>query len=272
MPTKHLQLVSIELCILCRKRSTAHVFVTTSTPRHLWLRRELERHNRWYESSRVPPWEISAITWETSAALISRGSKIFRPPLLMRCTCRGEEVDREWWPESLREMTFGRWFNDRIHLVVWPDSLETLRFGERFNQSIERVGFPSSLKGLEFSGYFDQSIDRVRWPSSLQRLSLGKSFGHSIDGAVWPATLEGLTLGDRFNKPVDGVAWPPSLKRLTLGKSFDQPVDHVDWPDSLETMTVGKNFDQRVDVLKRLRRVRVYRVVRGWQSDELRLL
>eukprot|EP00903_Cladosiphon_okamuranus_P010478 g9914.t1 len=81
------------------------------------------------------------------------------------------------WPESLKELTFGRCFNQPVEDVRWPSSLPKLKFGGRFNQSVKGRAWPASLQEVAFSGRFGQPIAGIRWPPYLKRLTFGPPGG-----------------------------------------------------------------------------------------------
>lgn len=275
---KQLQIVSLDICAAWRRRSKSHVFVSTSTPRRLWLRHEHERFMKRNSASRVPVWHGRAITWETTSEPISEGSELFKvkpardPERGCGWGClRRRVVDQEWWPESLRELTFGRWFNDTVDNIIWPECLEQITFGENFNQPMNSVVWPGALEQLTFGQKFNWPVDKIRWPDSLQELTFGKNFNRPLDSVMWPVSLLHITFGNYYNQPVEDVKWPVALKQVAFGERFNQPIERAEWPRSMDRVTVGKGFRQNVGKVKR-RGISVYQVGVGWSNDEHRLL
>ena len=84
------------------------------------------------------------------------------------------------FPDNLRNLTFGYYFNQCLDQVRFPETLECLTLGEYFNQSLEEVKFPSNLKSLTFGHEFCQSIDQVELPENLQFLRFGFEFRRDL--------------------------------------------------------------------------------------------
>ncbi len=147
-----------------------------------------------------------------------------------------ETLDNVVFPDTLRVLVFGWYFNrpvvklrlpSGLTKLVWgytfnqplcplPESLEELYFGTDFNQPINR--FPFHLKILSFGHDFDQPIQEL--PIELTELIFGDDFDQSIGHL--PETLTKLSFGSRFNRP---VIFPPKLIELNLGHHFAQPLD-----------------------------------------------
>ncbi|CAN0052167.1 unnamed protein product, partial [Ascophyllum nodosum] len=72
--TKQLQLVSLELCVTCRKLETSCIVVTTDTPPYLWRRRDIKNYARDRGHSRLPTLRVSAIIWKRSVAELLKRS------------------------------------------------------------------------------------------------------------------------------------------------------------------------------------------------------
>ena len=280
VPTGKLQLACLQLCTGCRdlKLAARRLVVTSHTPHRLWLRSEKEKDKTKQGASRVPTFAIHSVTWAMSAECISEGSTLLEEePILtrgnqkqtfLRMEARGFRFYKAWWPESLRELRFGEYFNEDIGDVVWPTLMRRLTFGREFNQPIDEVTWPAtltyltfgrnfdqpidevvwpiSLQQLTFGEYFDQEIENVLWPKFLQRLSFGYCFEYAIDTVTWPKFLKELTLGYRFSQPIDDVVWPSSLQYLSLGDEFNEPVENIVWPQSLHRLTFGEFFNQPV--------------------------
>ena len=116
------------------------------------------------------------------------------------------------WPIGLEELNLQK-FNQPIDEVKWPNTLKVLYFGDWWDENITGVKFPDSLEDLRLGINFRGSLVGVTWPRSLKKLYLG-SFSSSLDGVVWPDSLESLDMGDSFSRPIDGVKWPNSLKKI----------------------------------------------------------
>jgi hypothetical protein len=67
-------------------------------------------------------------------------------------------LDHVTLPTALRNLTFGRKFNQSLAGVNLPESLCALNFGKLFNQSLEKVALPCNLQQLTFvaDSCFDQ--------------------------------------------------------------------------------------------------------------------
>lgn len=126
------------------------------------------------------------------------------------------------WPPGLEELNLQK-FNQPIDHVKWPNTLKVLYFGDWWNESIVDVKFPDSLEDLQLGMNFRGSLVGVTWPRSLKKLYLG-AFNSSLDGIVWPDSLVELHMGD-FSQSIDGVQWPKSLTRLWYDNDEYQAVD-----------------------------------------------
>ena len=124
-------------------------------------------------------------------------------------------------PGSLRQLTFGNWFNQGLHDVRLPPGLQSLTFGQQFNQNLDNVTWPAGLQTLTFDDFFHQSLDNVTWPAGLQRLNFGHYFNQSLDNVTWPAGLQSLTFKGIFNQSLDNVTWPAGLQSFPDNPMLD---------------------------------------------------
>ena len=265
--TLDLQLVSLELCTLCRSVPALLVRVDRDTPRRLWSpvdgaalqqRRTRGARARAHGSRRVPtllPW---GVRWMLPGVVPTlspcepelperlRGLRL----VVSRATGRsgsvagGARMQLVSWPASLRRLHFD--INRPVAGVVWPASICSLVFGHDFNQPVAEMAWPASLRRLSFGNFFDQPIDGVAWPASLQELSFGGCFDQPIAGVFWPSSLKHLSFGWAFNRPITGVFWPSSLRDLAFGNEFDQPITGVVWPASLQQLSFGRCFNKSI--------------------------
>jgi hypothetical protein len=49
-----------------------------------------------------------------------------------------------------------------INNIKFPDSIKRIQFGYYFNQSIENIKFPDSVKSIQFGLCFNQPIENVK--------------------------------------------------------------------------------------------------------------
>lgn len=133
-----------------------------------------------------------------------------------RCIIESEGLGIEW-PVGLEELYLHK-FNQPIDDVKWPDTLKVLYFGDWWDESIVEVKFPDSLEDLQLGINFRGSLVGVEWPRSLKKLYLG-AYNSSLDDVVWPDSLEELDMS-KFSQSIDGVQWPKSLKKLWY--SYDE--------------------------------------------------
>ncbi|CAM9534730.1 unnamed protein product, partial [Sphacelaria rigidula] len=208
LPTKHLQLASLQLCIACRGVSTLLVKFDGSTPRRLWADPAEQSPTVTAgsmgsnDNPRVPLLRAHSIVWTLSANAA-----------IMLCKTNLLSNVRNWY--------FDRMFDRSLDYIIWPPQVRKLVFRSDgssmragFNQPITKVVWPSSLQQLTFGTNFNQPIEGVEWPASLQQLKFGADFNQSIKGMTWPASLQQLTLDFAFNQPIARVAWPASLQHL----------------------------------------------------------
>ncbi|CAN0110451.1 unnamed protein product, partial [Laminaria digitata] len=150
------------------------------------------------------------------------------------------------WPAGLERLTFGHGFSQQCVDTKWPECLSEITFGHEFNHPIEPVRWPRSLTRLSFGYKFNQPVDGggIRWPVSLKALSFGWKFNQCLRGVEFPKGLEALTIAGVYDKPIDEVQLPRGLKNLVLGGHFNQSLEFVRWPTNLEELTLGWAFDQ----------------------------
>ena len=176
-------------------------------------------------ASRLPPLQISSLTWERPAAQLGDGSLL---------------------PACLRELTFDREFNKKLDGFKWPPRLERVTFGSKFNRDIAGAGaregavggagarrgagawggiackLPDSLVELTFGKQFNKPLPE-RLPARLTHLTLGRNFRRSLRAVVWPSGLKVVKFGEAMlGRPpsvsgvesVLGLAWPAGLDRV----------------------------------------------------------
>ena len=249
VPTRNLQLASVQLCVACRSSATLRVRVDDATPHTLLTTSNspqaslrspngLEtgsptgsREAAGCGATRVPPVRAHTVVWERSAPTSAQTAEM--------------ELLR-----GARSLQLGRAFSGGLESVAWPEGLVRLELGGRFDwpaKPAKPVSWPSSIRHLTFGQYFDKPVDGVSWPESLETLTFGKWFNQPISGVEWPVSLERLSLGQWYNQPISGLAWPPSLRCLTFEGDFNHAITGAGWPDSLESLKLGHSFDQPVE-------------------------
>ena len=121
-------------------------------------------------------------------------------------------LDHVTLPTALRNLTFGRKFNQSLAGVNLPESLCALNFGKLFNQSLEKVALPCNLQQLAFvaDSCFDHSLEHVILPRHLQNLSLGTAYNQNF---TFPANLQSLTLGTSL---AESAALPQLAELISL--------------------------------------------------------
>ena len=201
------------------------------------------------------------------------------PTTLQSLTSGGnfESLDIVRWPDSLRSLTLGGFFNQRLKPGALPGNLQTLIFGDEFNQSLEGVRFPASLQNLTFGRDFSVSRNRdvLDLPQSLQSLHFcpeetSRARGEGLYDVIlyaigpppppppggageWPVvlpnSLQSLTLDFGFNDSLQNMKWPTTLRSLTFGHAFNQILTGMAFPAGLEHLTFGYAFNRSVEGL-----------------------
>lgn len=238
--TLQLQLVSTQLCLVCRSFSTLAVRVGEGTPRYLWVASAGRS-----SPTRVPPLRALGLKWETPGALPIKTSGVELAPRLQQLDLSSSPVvEHMVWPAGLKRLELSGRFNEPVDKVAWPASLQQLALGSQFNRRIAGVGWPVNLKGLIFGDAFNQSVSSVVFPLELELLKFGKSFNQPLDDVAFPISLKHLELGDRFNKRVNHVVWPSNVQTLVFGYCFNQSIAGIVWPLHLRELHFGVAFDQ----------------------------
>lgn len=254
----NLQIACLDLCVVCRSLAMSQFLVKHDTPPRLWNRHKQEIFGKKHPASRIPILTARSILWQLPSSLISEGSKQVKERGRLHASfirgLRHSEKSgmgemKNWWPESLRKITFAPSFTDSIENIVWPTYLDRLVFGRYFNRPIEGLAWPSPLLHLAFGHCFNQPIDGVAWPTALRYLAFGDFFNQTVEGVVWPSSLKHLTFGafgSAFNQPIADARWPASLEHLAFGSAFNQSIHQVFWPASLQYLGFGRNFNQPI--------------------------
>lgn len=131
-------------------------------------------------------------------------------------------------PSSLKELKFGKWFNQSLENVTLPSSLKRLIFPDEYNQSLKRIVWPNGLKELQI-GQVEEGVD---WPSGLKELTMGREFDHCLQKVNFPSNLEILGFSSEHSHSLEGVTWPKGLE-LNFLEHFEQELNH-ELPRSLE--------------------------------------
>lgn len=147
------------------------------------------------------------------------------------------------WPPSLKQLTIGGRFTERLDTLTWPPYLEVLIFGDFFNSPIRGATWPSTLRIIRFGRSFGKTLAGVSWPPRLEELRLG---GHYTGcwGIDWPASLTKLTLGYFFYSRLEGLG--DSLVELTFGELYNRDIEDVVWPSSLRVLRFGRRFTKDI--------------------------
>lgn len=130
----------------------------------------------------------------------------------------------EKYPELLKEITFGNFFDQPIDNL--PKNLKTLHFQDNsdFNKPLDNL--PSGLKKIHFesNSVFDQPLDNL--PNGITHLILGNGFNQPLDNL--PESLVHLEFGydSYFRYRLDNI--PNSLKLIIIDKEyFYENQEHV---------------------------------------------
>ena len=119
------------------------------------------------------------------------------------------------WPEGLQSLSLGSVFEHTLdHL---PETLRELSCRRIYQESLDGVELPSQLQSLRFGHSFDLSLDGVKLPSTLQHLEFGYGFNQPLDQVTFP-TLKTLTFAGGFNQNLCNL--PKTLRSLNLGHDF----------------------------------------------------
>lgn len=152
--TKNLEVVCVDLRVARRAclNISGHVVVAAGTPIHLWLRGDQVQPQQKKKNGAlaVPHFSVRAVTFVECPAdvfsRLSRGRRVggSRKGGLLAMGCRDWLMSRSgrgplWWPETLCQLTFGDEFDEPIERFPLPASLRQLSFGKLFNQAIHGV-------------------------------------------------------------------------------------------------------------------------------------
>ena len=171
-----------------------------------------------------------------------------------------DEEDEE--DEGVKEIIFGKRFNQSLDDTYFPDTVDTIIFGDDFNQPINNISWPVNITTLIFGKHFNQPIEDVEIPDEVDAIEFGDDFNQPVVHVEWPSELIGLTFGKSFNQPVKGMVCPPKLIKLEFAGSFNQSLNGVIFNKKLERIFLPQGYDkplsrsfipQGIDVIKRRR-------------------
>ena len=153
-----------------------------------------------------------------------------------------DEEDEE--DEGVRQIIFGKRFNQPLGEIRFPDSVDEIIFGDDFNQPIDDISWPASLTVIRFGKHFNQPIEGVEIPDEVDSIEFGDDFNQPVVDVEWSADLIGLTFGKHFNQPVKGMICPPKLIKLEFGRDFNQNLDGVIFNSKLERIFLPDGYNK----------------------------
>lgn len=150
------------------------------------------------------------------------------------------KMPKQVFPATLRELTFGNYFDQLLYYGDLPPNLTKLTFGDDFNQPLPHLVLPATLLSLSFGKSFDWNI---RVPRNLTSLKFGANFDSLMQLDDLPPSLTCLQFGDSFKQPIFPAVLPPSLQVLIFGAAFDEPLATKTLPASLTYLNLGRAFN-----------------------------
>lgn len=277
--TLELQLVSLEVCRVCRSPSTLHVTLSPSSPVGLWVAPQARRssssssdradcqhpttrHDKHAEAgndetrSRVPPLLPFSVTSRLSSDDLSSG----------RTTELWTDVER--LRLNIADPASTRWKSVVLpwklkQLVLVGTSQGFVKYGWPVHPLPVAVLSPPAthastppsplllLVKLYVDGNFHAPLKTIEWPPCLRQLSFGARFCQPIGcGVRWPSSLRQLSFKHRFTESIAAQdMWPRSLERLVFfGGGFNEPLsaDLVVWPPNLRKLVLGYGFKKSI--------------------------
>jgi hypothetical protein len=145
-------------------------------------------------------------------------------------------------PAGLLELSFNKYFDQKIKCGILPESLMRLSFGAYFNRILLPNVLSLNLTELDFGDEFNQELLVDTLPPNLKYLALRKDFNQPILPNVLPSTLTHLSFGDDFDQEILPNALPSSLTYLSFGNAFNQEIPHGILPKTLKTLKLGEQF------------------------------
>ncbi|CAJ1441899.1 unnamed protein product [Effrenium voratum] len=151
---------------------------------------------------------------------------------------KGHARDAEQALEGTTKLCFHNPINSLLGVTL-PSTLKSLTFGDEFDQRLQEITLPGSLQNLTFGHDFNHF---VILPSSLQNLTFGNAFNQSLEGVTLPSSLQNLTFGHAWNR--------------SMGSDFArQPTDPDFWRQLQPTPAGSEIAGQpaKLDIWRRLR-------------------
>ncbi|CAM9115488.1 unnamed protein product, partial [Hapterophycus canaliculatus] len=278
--TLELQLVSLEVCRVCRSPSTLHVTLSANSPAGLWMAPRA-RHGPSCCSDRSDDDQLTACHHYLGELVGPVETRSRVPPLLpFSVTCRLSSDDlskgrtTELWTDVERlRLNIADPASSRWKSVVLPRRLKQLLLVGA-SQGFVKYGWPVHplpvavlsplsthtstslsplllLVKLYIDGNFHAPLKTIEWPPSLRQLSFGTRFCQPIGcGVRWPSSLQQLSFKHRFTESITAQdMWPRSLERLVFfGGGFNESLtaDLVAWPPNLRKLVLGYGFKKSI--------------------------
>ncbi|KAK5576084.1 hypothetical protein RB653_007222 [Dictyostelium firmibasis] len=148
-------------------------------------------------------------------------------------------------PKNLKELTFGKVYNNIIKSDHLATSLTKLTFGGNYDRVLPKLGSNTSITSLTFGGKFTNEKYQFNvgdLPQNLTYLDLGHMFNMPLVKNVLPNSLKTLKLSKNYDHSLFGEILPRCLKTLHLGQKFNKQINEGDLPNQLEEITLSWNF------------------------------
>lgn len=266
--TLALQLVSLEVCRVCRSPSTLHVTLSASSPAGLWIPPPV-RHSPSFACydrvgeegpaearSRVPPLLPFSVTCRLSSddLLKGRTTELWTDVERLRLNI-ADPASSRWksvvLPRRLKQLVLVGTSQGFVK-YGWPvHPLPVAVLSRPPNRTSPSSSPLRLLVKLYVDGNFHAPLNTIEWPPSLQQLSFGARFCQPIGcGVRWPSSLQQLSFKHRFTESITAQdMWPRSLRRLVFfGGGFNEPLtaNLVFWPPSLQKLVLGYGFKKPI--------------------------
>jgi hypothetical protein len=163
----------------------------------------------------------------------------------------GEKYNKEFvqnsLPNSLIVLEFDKYshFNKGFKKDILPQSLKKLTFGDEYNQKIKPDRLPSNLKYLIFGKNYGDLIKSKQLPNSLKYIELGYKYIHSLSNL--PSSVE-IVCFDVYKMP-NSINWnlPNTVKKIIIKNIIIIGCDSIKISDLSNNLTQVQLINYRLD-------------------------
>lgn len=132
-------------------------------------------------------------------------------------------ITKNTFPDSLEILILSNVYNRKLEYL--PPRLKEIRFGKKYNQIIEEKVLPPTLETLIFGGIYNQPIMHNVFPDSITKIVFGFKYSLKILPGVLPNNLEYLEFSSQYESML--LELPHSVKTLLIDEKHSIYVNEL---------------------------------------------